>query len=70
LWETGSRFGETFDGVWKIFRGSSIPENMGRIGYKQGKILGVRFWGSEFNASHILSSMGKMLEAENRKCRF
>jgi len=28
LWETGSRFG----GELKTFSGSSIPENMGRIG--------------------------------------
>jgi len=32
LWGTGSSFGETFGGEWKTFRGSSIPENMGRIG--------------------------------------
>ena len=31
LGDTGSNFGGSFDGGWKTFQGSSIPENMGKI---------------------------------------
>ena len=46
LGDTGSNFGDLFDGGWKTFQGSSIPENTGKIqrsekwGEIRGPILG------------------------------
>jgi len=39
------QFGESFDGGWKTFRGSSVPENVGKIGQEMGEKLGAQLWG-------------------------
>jgi len=44
---TRSNFGGSFDGGWKTFRGSSIPENLRNIQQEMGNKLGAKFWGFE-----------------------
>ena len=66
LWETGSRFRGNFGGNWKTFRGTSIRENMEKIGYEMGGTN----WGSKSDTSHTLSSMGKTLGACKGKMSF
>jgi len=41
----GSSFRGSFDGGWKTFRGTSIPENLGKIQQEMGEKLGAQFWG-------------------------
>ena len=41
--ETGSNFRGYFDGGWKTFQGSSIPENTGKIQREMGEKLGAQF---------------------------
>ena len=43
LGDTGSNFGGSFDGGWKTFQGSSIPENTGKIQRELGEKLGAQF---------------------------
>jgi len=43
LENTGSNFGGSFDGGWKTFGGSSIPENSGKIQQEMGEKLGAQF---------------------------
>jgi len=40
LEDTGSNFGGSFNGGWKSFQGSSIPENLGKIRQEIGEKLG------------------------------
>jgi len=43
LEDTGSNFGGSFDGGWKTFQGSSIPENTVKIQREMGEKLGAQF---------------------------
>ena len=45
LGDTGSNFEGSFDGGWKTFQGSSIPENTGKIQLEMGEKLGAQFLG-------------------------
>jgi len=66
LGETRSNFGGSFDGGWKTFRGSSIPENMEKIQQEVGEKLGAQFWVFKLLITPaISSSMGKTLTTEN-----
>jgi len=69
LGETGSRFGGSFDGGGKTFRGSSISENLGKIQQEMGKKLGAKFWGFKLLITPALYSTRKTLETDNEKCR-
>jgi len=46
-------------------KGSSIPENLGKIRQEIGENLGAQFWGFKLLIIPALSSTGKTLEAEH-----
>jgi len=67
LEDTGSNFGGSLDGGWKTFRGSSIPENLGKIRQEMGEKLGAQFWGFKLSITPMLSSTRKTIDADNEK---
>ena len=52
---------------WKTFRGSSIPENLGKIQQEMGEKLGAQFWGFKLLMTPALSSTGKTLKTADEK---
>jgi len=68
--KTEAILGRSFDGEWKTFRGSSIPENLGKIRQEMGEKLGAQYWGFELLITPALSSTRKMLDADNEKMPF
>jgi len=65
-----SSFGGSFDGGWKTFRGSSIPENLGKIQQEMEEKLGAQFWRFKLLITPALSSTGKTLEADDENLQF
>jgi len=55
---------------WKTFRGSSSPENLGKIPEEMGEKLGAQFWGFKLLITPALSSTRKTLDADNEKMPF
>ena len=70
LGDTGSNFGGSFDGGWKTFGGSSIPENSEKIRWEMGEKLGAQFQGLKLLKTPMLRWIGKTLGALQAKIAF